>query len=279
MTSSLKDNLKDKVVFITGASRGIGREIALRMARDGAKIAIAAKTAEKHPTLEGTIYTVAEEIEKAGGKALPLIVDVRDETLVTNAIAKTVETFGGIDILVNNASAINLSSTLDIPMKRFDLIFSVNARATFMCSKLCVPHLKKASNPHILNMSPPLNMHPKWFKDNLAYTLSKYGMSMCTLGMAEEFKSSGIAVNSLWPMTIIATAAISVNFPKQLYEASRKPSIVADAAHAILTSDSCQVTGNFFVDEALLRERGVKDFSDYSLNPGAHLYPDFYVEN
>jgi citronellol/citronellal dehydrogenase len=192
-------------------------------------------------------------------------------------VTKTIETFGGIDVLVNNASAINLSSTVDISMKRFDLIFAVNARATFMCSKLCIPHLKKARNPHILNLSPPLNMEAKWFKDHLAYTMSKYGMSMCTLGMAEEFRTSGIAVNSLWPKTLIATAAISVNFPKELYEASRKPSIVADAAYAILTSNSREVTGNFFIDEEVLLKHGVKDFNSYSLNPDAELYPDLFL--
>lgn len=272
-------NLKDKVIFITGASRGIGREIALRCAMDGAKIVIAAKTAEPHPTLEGTVFTTAAEIEKAGGQALPLVVDVRDETVVTDAIKKTVETFGGIDILVNNASAINLGSTLDIPMKRFDLIFAVNVRATFMCSKLCVPYLKKAANPHILNLSPPLSMKPKWFKKHVAYTMSKYGMSMCTLGMAEEFKSSGIAVNSLWPKTLIATAAISVNFPKIIYHASRKPAIVADAAYEILTSDSRKVTGNFFIDEYLLKERGVSDFKQYALHSLIPLYPDIFVDD
>jgi citronellol/citronellal dehydrogenase len=271
-------HLKDKVIFITGASRGIGREIALRCAQDGAKVVIAAKSVEAHPTLSGTIYTVATEIEKAGGIALPLQVDVRDESLVADAIAKTVETFGGIDILINNASAINMSSTLDIPMKRFDLIFSVNARATFMCSKLCIPLLKKAANPHILNLSPPLNMQAKWFKEHLAYTMSKYGMSMCTLGMAEEFKEYGIAVNSLWPKTLIATAAISVNFPKALYEASRKPNIVADAAYAILTSNSREVTGNFFIDEVLLQQRGINNFEQYALHPNAPLYPDLFLE-
>ncbi len=271
-------SLKDKVIVITGASRGIGREIALRCAREGAKIVVAAKTVAPHPSLEGTIFTVAEEIEKAGGQALPLGVDVRDEAIMTDAVNKIVETFGGIDILVNNASAINLSSTTDIAMKRFDLIFSVNVRATFMCSKLCIPHLKKSANPHILNLSPPLNMQAKWFKNHLAYTMSKYGMSMCTLGMAEEFKRDGIAVNSLWPKTLIATAAISVNFPKPLYDASRKPSIVADAAYEILTSDSREVTGHFFVDEVLLKERGVADFNHYALHPGAPLYPDLYVE-
>jgi len=270
--------LKDKIIFITGASRGIGRAIALRAAKDGATIVIAAKSAEPHPNLEGTIFTVAEEVEKAGGRALPLMVDVRDEVMVTDAINTAVSKFGGIDILVNNASAINLSNTLDLPMKRFDLIFGVNVRATFMCSKLCVPHMKDAKNPHILNLSPPLNMNSKWFKDHTAYTMSKYGMSMCTLGMAEEFRSRGIAVNSLWPRTLIATAAISVNFPKQLYDASRKPDIVADAAHAILTSDSRVVTGNFFIDEEVLRQHGVSSFDDYALNPGAQLYPDLYLE-
>lgn len=272
------NSLKDNVIFITGASRGIGREIALRAARDGASIVIAAKTAEPHPKLEGTIYTVAKEVEALGGKALPIIVDVRDEANVTAAIEKTISTFGGIDVLVNNASAINLSSTLDITMKQVDLIFSVNSRATFMCSKLCVPHLQKSSNPHILNLSPPLNMSAKWFKDHTAYTMSKYGMSMCTLGMAAEFKKLGIGVNSLWPKTLIATAAISVNFPKELYQASRKPSIMADAAHAILTSSSKEVTGNFFVDEVLLREKGIKSFDDYALNPGGQLYPDLFLD-
>lgn len=273
-----KNNLKDKVIFITGASRGIGREIALKFARDGAKVVIAAKTAEPHPSLEGTIFTVAKEVEEAGGIALPLVADVRDEEIMKAAVDKTIKAFGGIDILVNNASAINLASTLDIPMKRFDLIFAVNVRATFMCSKLIIPHLKKSSNPHILTLSPPLNMQAKWFKDHLAYTMSKYGMSMCTLGLAEEFKSDGIAANSLWPKTLIATAAISVNFPKQLYEASRKPSIVADAAYEIVTSNSREVTGQFFVDEDILKERGVTDFALYALHPEAKLYPDLYVE-
>lgn len=273
------NTLKDKVIFITGGSRGIGREIALRCARDGGKIVIAAKTTEPHPTLEGTIYTVAKEIEEVGGQALPIAADVRDETVMTEAVNKTIEKFGVIDILVNNASAINLAPTLEIPMKRFDLIFDVNVRGTFLCSKLCIPHLRQAKNPHILNLSPPLNMKSKWFKDHLAYTMSKYGMSMCTLGMAEEFKSWGIAVNSLWPKTIIATAAISVNFPKQLYQASRKPSIMADAAYEILISDSHKVTGNFFIDEDLLKQKGISDFNHYALHPGTPLYPDLYIEN
>lgn len=270
--------LKNKTIFITGASRGIGREIALRCARDGANIVIAAKSAEPHPTLEGTIYSVADEVEKVGGKALPLVVDVRDENQVSEAINKAVETFGGIDILVNNASAINLSSTSEMPMKRFDLIFSVNVRATYMCSKLCLPHLKKAANPHILNLSPPLSMKPKWFKKHVAYTMSKYGMSMCTLGMAEEFKKNGIAVNSLWPKTLIATAAVAVNISKILYHCSRKPNIVADAAYEIVTSDSRKVTGNFFVDETLLKERGVKDFKQYAMHRFIPVIPDIFVD-
>lgn len=271
-------NLKDKVIFITGASRGIGREIALKCATEGARIVIAAKTAQPHSTLEGTIFTVAEEIKKVGGEALPLVVDVRNEEMVSAAIQETVEMFGGIDILINNASAINLASTENISMKAFDLIFSVNARATFMCSKLCVPYLKKSTNPHILTLSPPLSMNAKWFKDHLAYTMSKYGMSMCTLGMAEEFKQAGIAVNSLWPKTLIATAAIAVNFPKELYEASRKPSIMADAAYEILTSNSREVTGNFFIDEEFLKQRGVNHFEQYALHPGTPLFPDLYID-
>lgn len=272
-------SLRDKVVFITGGSRGIGREIALRCARDGAKVAIAAKTTEPHAKLEGTIFTVAEEIKAAGGIALPLAVDVRDEEMVAEAVKTTAEQLGGIDILVNNASAINLGATLEIPMKRFDLIMGVNMRATFMCSKYCVPYLKKSKNPHILNMSPPLSMKPKWFKKHVAYTMSKYGMSMCTLGMSEEFKSLGIAVNSLWPRTLIATAAIANNFPKIIYHASRKPAIVADAAHAILISDSKEVTGNFFIDEDFLKSRGVTDFKQYALHKFIPLYPDIFVDD
>ncbi|MBV9575638.1 MAG: NAD(P)-dependent oxidoreductase [Gammaproteobacteria bacterium] len=275
-----KQSLKNKVILITGASRGIGREIAVRCAQEGANIVVLAKTSTAHPTLEGTIFSTAEKIEKVGGKALPLAVDVRDETAMSEAVDKAVETFGGIDIVINNASALNLDPSLTIPMKRFDLIFAVNVRATFMCSRLCIPHLKKSANPHILNLSPPLNMKAKWFKNHLAYTMSKYGMSMCTLGMAEEFKRDGIAVNSLWPKTLIATAAVSVNFPKPLYEASRKPSIMADAALEVITSDSRIVTGNFFIDETLLKERGISDFSGYALKAGGGpLYPDLYIES
>ncbi len=274
-----KGTLKDKVVFITGCSRGIGREIALRCAVDGAKIVVAAKSVEPHPTLKGTIYSVAEEIEKLGGKALPLMVDVRDEAMVTDAVEKAAAAFGGIDILVNNASAINTASSLEVTMKRFDLMFAVNVRATFMCSRLCIPHLKKSSNPHILNLSPPLSMRPKWFRKHLAYTMSKYGMSMCTLGMAEEFKKEGIAVNSLWPKTLIATDAVAVHFSRLLYHASRKPSIVADAAYEIVTSDSKTVTGNFFIDEEILKLRGVTDFKKYAMHKFIPVVPDIFLDD
>lgn len=270
--------LKDKVVFITGASRGIGREIALRCARDGAKVVIAAKSAEPHPTLPGTIYTVAKEIEEAGGEALPLQLDVRDEVMVYKVVEQTIEHFGGIDILINNASAIFIAPMLETPMKRFDLLFSVNVRGTFVCAQACIPHLKKSANPHILTFSPPLNMKAKWFKNQLAYTMSKYGMSECTLGMAEEFKSAGIAVNSLWPQTTIATAAIEVNFPKHIFEASRKPSIMADASYGIITSPSRETTGNFFVDEDYLRTQGVSDFSHYSVDPSKIPFKDGYLD-
>ncbi len=271
-------NLAKKVIFITGGSRGIGREIALRAAADGAHIVIAAKTANPHPSLDGTIYTVAKEIEAAGGQALPLQVDVRNDDDVLNAVEKTVQTFGKIDILINNASAINMSSILKMEMKRFDLLFQVNMRATYLCAKACLPHLSQSENPHILTLSPPLHMQPKWFKNHLAYTMSKYGMSMCTLGLAEEFRKQGIAVNSLWPKTLIATAAVANNFPKPFYEGSRKPSIVADAAHAIITSNSREVTGQFFIDEDYLRSQGVTDFSEYSLHEGAKLIPDLYID-
>ncbi|HSW92961.1 MAG TPA: NAD(P)-dependent oxidoreductase [Gammaproteobacteria bacterium] len=271
-------NLKDKVVFITGASRGIGREIALRCARDGAKVVIAAKTEEPHPKLQGTIHSVAKEVEEAGGQALPVLLDVRDELRVSDAVSKTVAAFGGIDILVNNASAISLSSTLETSMKRFDLMSSVNVRGTFLCSQLCIPHLKKSANPHILNLSPPLNMQAKWFKDHLAYTMSKYGMSLCTLGMAEEFKEAGIAVNSLWPKTTIATAAIAFNFPKEILNASRKPHIMADAAYEILIRDSRKTTGHFFIDEEVLKESGVTDFSRYAVCPDVPLFMDLFLD-
>lgn len=269
--------LQGKTLFITGASRGIGKAIALRAAADGANIAIAAKTAEPHPKLPGTIYSAAEEIAAAGGRALPLQVDIRDEDQVLAAVAKTVETFGGIDILVNNASAINLTGTLETPMKRFDLMWGVNARGTYLCSQACIPHLRKAANPHILTLSPPLNLDPKWFAHHVAYTITKYGMSLAVLGMAEEFKPDGIAVNALWPRTVIHTAALAMLGGITPPENCRRPEIVADAAHVILTRDSREQTGRFLIDEDVLREAGVSDFEKYAVSPGKPLHPDLFL--
>ncbi|MFX0105963.1 MAG: SDR family oxidoreductase [Candidatus Hodarchaeota archaeon] len=270
--------LKGKTIFITGASRGIGKAIALRAAHDGANIAVVAKTKEPHPKLPGTVYTSVEDIESAGGQALPCITDIRFETQIQAAVDETVDRFGGIDILVNNASAINLSPTLELTMKRYDLMFSVNVRGTFLCSKLCIPHLKKAKNPHILNLSPPLNLDPKWFKNNLAYTMAKYGMSMCVLGMAEEFKSDGIAVNALWPRTSIATSAVrNILGGESVIMHSRKPEIVADAAYIIITKKSRECTGNFFIDEDILLEHGITDLEKYAVDPDKKLYLDFFL--
>ena len=268
-----------KTAFITGASRGIGKAIALKLAKKGANIVIAAKTAEPHPKLKGTIYTAAEEIEQAGGKALPLVVDVRHEELVAEAIGKAVQQFGGIDMLVNNASAISLTQTEDTPMKRYDLMQAVNARGTFLCSKYTIPHLKNSDNGHILTLSPPLNMKSEWFGAHLAYTMSKYGMSMVTLGLAHELKKVGVAANSLWPQTAIATAAIKFAFGgDEIMQASRKASIMADAAYAILSKNSQECTGNFFIDEELLKDEGVTDFSSYAVNPNKTLMKDLFVE-
>jgi citronellol/citronellal dehydrogenase len=269
-------SLAGKTLFITGASRGIGKAIAVRAAADGANVIIAAKTTEPHPRLAGTIYTAAEEIEAAGGKALPCIVDVRSEEKVQAAIDQGVERFGGIDILVNNASAIMMTGTLQTPMKRFDLMHQVNTRGTFLCSKLCLPHLQKADNPHILNLAPPLNMEARWFGPHVAYTMAKYGMSMCVLGMAEEFKGK-VAVNALWPKTAVATAAISnVIANDAMMNACRTPQIMADAAHAILTK-GVDFSGNFVVDEDLLRAEGTEDFEQYAVKPGTPLLPDFFL--
>jgi citronellol/citronellal dehydrogenase len=270
--------LRDKVVFVTGSSRGIGREIALRCARDGAKVVITGKTAEPHPKLPGTIHSVAAEVEAAGGQALAIQLDVREEQAIQSAVAQTVERFGGIDVLVNNASAIGLTGTLDTTPKRLDRMWDVNMRATFLMSQACIPHLKRATNPHILNLSPPLDMDAKWFAPHLAYTISKYGMSMCALGMSREFADDGIGVNCLWPRTTIATAAIEFNFPEAMLNASRKPAIVADAAWRILTRDSRTCSGNFFIDEEVLMETGVNDFAHYAVMPGMELQRDLFLD-
>jgi citronellol/citronellal dehydrogenase len=271
-------SLKGKTLFITGASRGIGKAIALRAAQDGANVVIAAKTTQPHPKLPGTIYSAAEDIEKAGGKALACICDIRDERQIAEAVTATITRFGGIDILVNNASAISLTGTVGTPMKRFDLMHQINTRGTFACSQACIPHLAKAENPHILNLSPPLNMHAKWFAPHVAYTMAKFGMSMCVLGMAEELKRQRIAVNALWPKTVIATAAVqNLLGGDDVMKGSRTPEIVADAAHFIVTRPSHEQTGTFFIDEDVMRAAGVTDLSKYSTVPGAELYPDFFV--
>ena len=270
-------DLKGKTLFISGGSRGIGLAIALRAARDGANVVIAAKTAEPHPKLPGTIYTAAEAIEKAGGRALPIQTDIRDEDQVMTAVEQAVERFGGIDILVNNASAISLTGTLETPMKRFDLMMGINLRGTYLCSRAAIPHLKRAANPHILTLSPPLNLNPRWFGPHVAYTIAKYGMSMCVLGMAEELKPDGIAVNALWPRTTIATAALQI-IPGAQPEAGRKPEIMADAAHYILSRDSRSLTGRFLIDEEVLREAGVTDFAGYAVKPGAALRIDLFLD-
>ncbi|HIF69067.1 MAG TPA: NAD(P)-dependent oxidoreductase [Candidatus Lambdaproteobacteria bacterium] len=272
--------LTGKTLFITGASRGIGLAIALRAAQDGANVTIAAKTTVPHPKLSGTIYTAAEAIEQAGGQALACVVDIRNEAMVQQAVAQTAEKFGGIDILVNNASAISLTGTLQTPMKRYDLMQQINTRGTFLCSQTCLPHLLKAENPHVLNLAPPLNMETRWFAPHTAYTMAKFGMSLCVLGMAGEFKKQGVAFNALWPKTTIDTAAIRNVVGAELANRSRKPDIMADAAHAILTRSSRDCTGNFYVDEEVLREEGVSDFSGYAVTPGlknAELQPDFFI--
>ncbi|MGD8910324.1 MAG: NAD(P)-dependent oxidoreductase [Chromatiales bacterium] len=270
--------LKGKTLFITGATRGIGLAIAQRAARDGANVAIAAKTDQPHPRLPGTLASAAAAIETAGGTALAVKTDIRDDAQIAEAVKQTVERFGGIDILINNASAINLTGTLQTPMKRYDLMHQVNARGTFATSQACLPHLLQAENPHILMLSPPLSLQPKWFKDHCAYTMAKYGMSLCVLGMAEEFRDQGVAVNALWPRTVIYTAAIAMLEGMAKPENCRNSDIVADAAHVILTRDSRTCSGNFFIDEEVLREEGVTDFSRYAVDPKGRLLPDLFLD-
>ncbi len=277
------NDLHGKTIFITGSSRGIGREIALRCARDGASLVITGKSAEPHAKLPGTIHSVAAEVEQTGGKALAIQLDVRDEQAIKAAVEQAAQHFGGIDVLVNNASAINLTDTLNTPAKRLDLMWEVNMRATFLASQACIPFLKKSANPHILTLSPPLNLDAKWFAPHLAYSISKYGMSLCALGLAREFAADGsgvkgIGVNCLWPRTTIATAAVEFNFPEAILRASRKPAIVADAAYHILTRDSRTCSGNFFVDEQVLREAGVEDFEQYAVTPGVALFNDIFLD-
>jgi citronellol/citronellal dehydrogenase len=272
------DGLRDKTLFITGASRGIGLAIALRAASDGANIVVAAKTSEPHASLPGTIHTAAAEIEAAGGQALPLVCDIRNDQAVEDAVAAAVERFGGIDIVVNNASAIALLGTEAVSMSRFDLMHQVNARGTFLVSKTCLPWLLKAENPHILALAPPLNMKEKWFAPHVAYSMAKFGMSMCVLGMAGEFREQGVAVNALWPRTTIATAAVNMLGGDELVLHSRKPEIMADAAYAIFSKQSREFTGNFCIDDSILEGEGVTDLSHYAMNPELELAPDFFVE-
>ncbi len=271
-------SLSGKTLFITGASRGIGKAIAMRAAADGANIVVVSKTTTPHPRLPGTIHSAAAEVEAAGGQALAVQADIRFEDQVEAAVDQAVRTFGGIDILVNNASAIFLRGTLETPMKRFDLMWSVNARGTFLCSQKCLPHLGRATNPHILTLSPPLDIQARWFKDHCAYTLSKFGMSMCVLGLAAELAEAGVAVNALWPKTVIDTAALRMLEGMVPREGTRHPTIVADAAHEILTQDSRRCSGNFFVDEEVLRAAGVVDFEPYSVEPNQPLLADLFIE-
>ena len=271
-------DLRGKTLFITGASRGIGLAIARRAARDGANISVAAKTTETHPRLPGTIHSAAAEIEAAGGRALACAVDVRDDAQIEAAVARTVDRFGGIDILVNNASAISLTGTRDTAMKRFDLMHQVNVRGTFACTRACLPHLEKAANPHVLTLSPPPSLDARWFAPHLAYTLSKMGMSLCVLGLAEELRDAGVAVNALWPRTIIATAAIrNLLGGEDAIRGARTPEIVADAAHAILVRPSREATGRFFIDDEVLAAAGVTDLDRYAVAPGTPLLPDLFL--
>jgi len=271
-------NLQGKTLFITGGSRGIGLAIAVRAARDGANVVIAAKTSDPHPKLPGTIHTAVAEIEKAGGKGLGVQCDIREEAQVVAAVEKAVATFGGIDILVNNASAIQLTGTLACDMKRYDLMNGINARGTYLAGRCCIPHLKKSPNPHILTLSPPLDLSPRWFAPHVAYSIAKYGMSLCTLAWAEEFRNDGIAANALWPRTTIATAAVQMLGGEAMLKQSRRPEIMADAAHAILCKPSREFTGNFCIDDLVLHAAGVRDFSGYAAVPGTTAFlPDFFV--
>ena len=270
--------LQGKTLFITGATRGIGKAIGLAAARDGANVVVAGKSSVPNPKLPGTIHSAAAEMEAAGGKALALELDVRDDAALPVAMQKAAERFGGIDVLVNNASAIFLAGTAATPAKRWDLMHQVNARGTFLCTQAALPYLEKAANPHVLVLSPPLDMSPRWFAPHVAYTMAKYGMSMCVLGMAEEFRPQGIAVNALWPRTVIDTAALNVLGGEALARHARRPEIVADAARAILLRDARKVTGNFFLDDEVLREEGVTDLSGYAVVPGAELVPDLFVD-
>lgn len=270
-------DLDGKTLFITGASRGIGRAIALRAARDGANVTIAARTSEPHPRLPGTIHTTAREIEEAGGQALPVEMDVRFEDQVEEAVARTVERFGGIDAVVNNAGAIRLMGTADTPIRRFDLMMEVNVRATFLCTQRCLPHLRRSSNPHVLVIAPPIDLDPRWLAPHLGYTISKYAMSLCVIGWAEEFRDDGIAVNALWPATTIATAALNALEGRVRPEECRRPEIVADAAHWILTRDSRSLTGRLLLDEEALAEAGITDLEPYTLQPGSGLRADLFV--
>jgi citronellol/citronellal dehydrogenase len=271
-------SLKGKTLFITGASRGIGLAIGRRAARDGANVVIAAKTTESHPSLPGTIYTAAAEIEQAGGNALACAVDIRYEEQIQAAVQQAVKTFGGIDILVNNASAISLTGTLETPMKRFDLMHQINTRGTFACSQTCLPYLKQAQNPHILTLSPPLNMETRWFAPHVAYTMAKFGMSMCVLGMAAEFAADGVAVNALWPRTVIATAAVqNLLGGDEVIRRSRTPEILADAAYIILTRASREFTGQFCIDDEVLASEGITDLDRYAVEPGMPLQLDFFL--
>jgi len=270
--------LENRTVLITGASRGIGEAIAVRVAQDGARVALLGKSERSHPKLPGTLGTAAEKVEAAGGTALVCRCDIREVDQIEAAVARTVDAFGGIDIVVNNASAIYLAGTSDTPMKRFDLMHSVNVRGTFAVTQACLPHLERSGNAHVLNIAPPLNMEERWFAPHVAYTIAKYGMSLCVLGMAGEFREKGIAVNALWPRTTIATAAVrNLLGGEALVQKSRKPEIMGDAAHAVFIRDSATCSGNFFVDEDVLRDSGVEDFTEYSVTPGADLQPDFFL--